>query len=73
MQTLQKRLVALEHASPEAVTADAPTATLARFLARMRPADLMADLFDFSEEAKAEILQEIREHVPGYGEGYARS
>lgn len=73
MQTLGKRLVTLEQASPEAVTLDAPTAALARFLARMNQADLMAELSDFSEQARAEVLQEIREHVPGYGDDYARA
>jgi len=44
----------------------APSAELARFLARSTPEKLRQDV-QMGEADFAEVLEAIREHVPGYG------
>lgn len=67
MNPLSKRLAVLEQGHSPIVTLESSTAELARFLAGVPFAQLMGELSHFTAEGRAEVLEEIRAHVPGYG------
>lgn len=68
MRDIRSRLEQLEAKAP-AVTLQSSTADLCRYLARLNPQELRAALREFDESRLAELVEEIGQHVPGYGLG----
>lgn len=69
MRDVIRRLESLEARSGEshAVGGDSSDSALCRFLAKLDPASLRACLARFTDQQFAELPEDIRVHVPGYG------
>lgn len=66
MANLLRRLDALEAEASPLVTLRSSTKDLCRYLART-PLEELRRVLEFTDVDFAEILEEIRFHVPGYG------
>jgi hypothetical protein len=73
MHQLRKRLCALEHGSGGSVDLLSSDRELCRFLASTEPAELRAQLSDFSDAEWVELQSAIREHVPTYGRAHGQT
>jgi hypothetical protein len=69
MHQLHKRLCAFEQSRGGPVGLHSSDRDLCRFLASTEPAELRAQLSDFSESVWVELQAAIREHVPAYAHG----